>query len=192
MACTTNSETATIETNEDCGNKGGGTILFYTHKSNIDLDATYAASTDDDNGTIINSFVMNGGATWSTLKPQKKSLKYDLTYTSDSQTYDILVAMIFEGKSAANSKAFCKLINGCGYVMVFYDKNCSNGRVLGIEESGGTFDTSSEELKVVRHLDSSGEVAGSPPRDEIDFGGESDCPSPYLSIERVDFEQTYT
>ena len=186
-ACSTTCETNDITTNNGCI-RGGMAICYYCKYDEVDWTATkssYVAATN-----ILSAFTMVGAAVFKKLKFQKKSGTYNFEYTSDTDTYDLLISMVFEGKTAATGKAFCSLIACCQLVIVIIDNNCE-GRVTGVEWNGTDFVEPIVDMKVTRHLDTSGEFGTDKPRDEVDFGGESLCPPIFHDIDQSTFESTY-
>lgn len=191
MPCVINEDHNDLNTNESCARGKGIKKAYYAKRSDIDWEAMAADAAQFDQDTCtISGFTMLGGATFNTLNFAKKSGYYDFTYTSDNGFYELLIKMIFEGKSAVNAKEICKLIQDCNYVMVIIDNNCE-GRVVGQEFTDGIFDSPLSELEIGTHLDSSGQFGGDKPRDEIDWIGETTCAPLFHDISQADFENTY-
>lgn len=175
-------ELGDISTSDECKTRGGLQTVYWANYKEIDWDAMATSAVNFDPVTEnILSYAMVGGATFSKLTFERKQGFYDFTFTEDADVYDQLITMIFEGKSAVNSLAFKKAIGCCKIVLHIIDNNCIE-RVVGVEWNGTSFQPQARTLRIVRHLDSSGQLGSSKSRDEIDLGGESLSPPLYATV----------
>lgn len=174
--CATSCEIDDIESSDECNIRGGLKTVYWAQYGDVDWETMAADPTafDPVNQCIL-SYIMNDGATFKKLTFERKQGFYDFTYTEDADVYEQIITMIFEGKSKANRNAFCKAIGCCKIILHIFDNNCLE-RVVGVEWDGELFEPQVKTLRIVRHLDSSGQFGSSKARDEVDFGGESVCP----------------
>ena len=179
-----------IETSNECKTRGGLSIVYWANYDDIDWEtmAGNPANFDPVTCTVL-AYVMNGAAVFKKLTFERKQGFYDFTFTEDADVYEILVTMIFEGKSAVNSKAFRNAIGCCKIVLHIIDNNCIE-RVVGVEWNGTGFTQQAKTLRIVRHLDSSGQLGSSKARDEVDIGGESLYPPLYATVTEANIPVT--
>ena len=173
-----------ILTGAGCKKRGALSVAYWTKCEGVDWAAIAASGVHWDATTeLILDYIMVGGAVFKKLSFKKKLATYDFTFTSESDLYEILIAMTFEGKDAARRLALQKALACCCVVMHLFDNNGLE-RVVGMEyNSGGvTFDPEVTELEITRHLDTSGDFEGSVPRDELDVGGESLCAPLFATV----------
>lgn len=182
--CATSCEVADIESSDDCNIRGGLKVAYWAQYNDIDWDAmtTDPAAFDPVNQCIL-AYTMVDGATWKKLSFDRKLGSYNFTYTEDTDLYEQVITMVFEGKSKENRNAFCKAIGCCKLVLHLFDNNCQS-RVVGVEWDGQSFEPQVTTLRFGRHLDSSGEFGSTKARDEIDFTGESICPPMFSELEQ--------
>jgi len=103
---------------------------------------------------------------------ERKEAFYDFTYTADADVYELLITMFFKAKDSARRNSLQSAITCCNIGMHIYT-NDGTQRVVGQDWNGESMDDMLEELRITRHLDSSGQLGTSRARDEVDLGGES-------------------
>lgn len=173
--CATSCEIDDITSSDDCNLRGGLKTAYWGQYSDVDWEAMAADPTAFDPDTqCVQSYIMNAGATFKKLTFDRKQGFYDFTYTSDTDLYEQVITMIFEGKSKENRNAFCKAVGCCKIILHLFDNNCQE-RIVGVEWDGVSFEPQVTSLRIGRHLDSSGQFGSTKARDEIDFTGESIC-----------------
>lgn len=184
-ACAVSCELTDITSSDDCNIRGGLKTVYWARYSEIDWAAIVASPThwDGANQTLL-QYIMVNSATFKKLTFERKQGSYDCTYTEDTDVYEIVVTMVFEGKSAAIRNAFAKAVGCCKIVLHIFDNNCLE-RVIGVEWDGNTFEPQVKTLRVTRHLDSSGSFGDSKARDELDLGGESLTPPIFATVEET-------
>ena len=171
--CVTSCALNDIAYDTSCSIKGGVKTLYWARYSEIDWAAMAASATQfDQTNQKILSYTMLGTAKFKKLTFDRKSGFYNFTFTSDADVYAILITLIFEGKSSGNRNAFAKAVGCCDIIAHIFDNNCLE-RVVGVEWNGTAFEPQISKLKVVRHLDASGQFGTDKARDELDLGGEA-------------------
>lgn len=175
-------ELGAITTSDDCGNKGGIADAYWTKYDNVDW-ATMAGNVLNFNPTslLILDYVMNGSEVFTQLEFRVEDSTYDFTFTEDTDAYDQLIKFVFEGKSNAQTTAFRKAVGCCKMVIHLIDINGLE-RVVGVEWNGTAFIKQLKTLRMVRHLDTSGQLGQSRSRDEMDLGGKSVRPPLFATV----------
>lgn len=123
-----------------------------------------------------------------------KDSTYQGEYTKDTDFYTHLLTLVFNGKDCNQTTTIKDWVRNCQLVMVVWTYDCNKGRLIGID-----YDSEADEfvayetgLYVERHLDTHGQKGdGANPRDEIDLGGESECPALWVDISIQDFIANY-
>lgn len=158
---------------DDCSSRGGLASAFWTKYDNIDW-AAMAIDADNFNPTtlLILAYIMEASQVFTKLEFKIEDSTYDFTYTEETDAYDQLIKFVFEGKSNTQALAFRKAVGCCKIVMHLIDVNGLE-RVVGVEWTGTEFVKQLKTLRVVRHLDTSGQLGQSRARDEMDLGGKS-------------------
>lgn len=156
-----------------CNDRGGIREAYWFNVDDVDWDdmAGDALKFDTTNQRIL-GYTMIGGATMNKLSFERKEAFYDFTYTADTDVYTLLITMLFKAKDEARRNSLQSAIACCNVGIHIYS-NDGTQRVVGIDWNGDTFDGILEQLRVSRHLDSSGQLGSSRARDEMDLGGES-------------------
>lgn len=162
-----------IEEPDECNTRGGLASAYWAKQSDIDWETMASDPLLFDPATQkILGYSMVGAATFTQVQFNRKGGTYNFTWTSETQSYQQLIPLLFEGKSNANRLAIQNAVSCCKVVLHLFDNNGLE-RVVGIEWNGSKFITQVVNLKVVRHLDASGNLSGEKGRDELDLGGES-------------------
>lgn len=173
---------AGLEEPDDCNTRGGLSTAYWAKESDIDWVAMAADALQFDHATqTIKDYTMVGSTKFTQIQFNRKGGSYNFTYTSDTQSYAQLIPMIFEGKTNANKLAIQNAISCCKVILHLFDNNGLE-RVVGIEWNGTKFTTQVLKLKIVRHLDASGTLAGEKAREELDLGGESAYAPLYATV----------
>ena len=179
-----------ITTQGSCDN-GGIKKCYYAKNTDIDWSTMADAPLSWDADTYtISTFTMLGGAVFKTLTNAKRGGKYDFVYTQDAAVYDIMINLIFEGKSSVTSLNFTKLITCCNLCLVIMTNN-GLGRVVGKEWDGDAFDDLVDNLRLDRHGDFGGELGGDKARDEMDIKGGGLYAPVHHDIDVTTFESNY-
>jgi hypothetical protein len=172
-ACVSTCELTDITESDDCKIRGGIKTAYWTEYNSIDWEDMASDPLKFDTATeTVLGYTMVGGAVFKKLTFGRKNGFYDFTFTEDTDVYEQLITMIFEGKSNANRLAFKKSLNCCRIVLHIFDNNCLE-RIVGVEWDGASFEPQVKTLRIGRHLDSSGQSGDSKSRDEFDLVGES-------------------
>lgn len=119
---------------------------------------------------------------------------YSAEWTKEAGFYPHLATLVFKGKDCSQTKTIKDWTKNCQLLMVIWTYDCDKGRVIGIEYDADADELVSYEsgLEVVRHLDTHEQKgSGAVPRDEIDLGGESECPALWMDISISDFKANY-
>lgn len=171
-----------ITTNDDCGNKGGLADAYWTKYDSVNW-ASMAGNPLNFNPTtlLILDYVMNGTEVFTQLEFKVEDSTYDFTFTEEADAYDQLIKFVFEGKSNAQTTAFRKAVGCCKMIIHLIDVNGLE-RVVGVEWNGTAFIKQLKTLRMVRHLDTSGQLGQSRARDEMDLGGKSVRPPLYATV----------
>lgn len=171
-----------ITTNDDCGNKGGLADAYWTKYDSVNW-ASMASNVLNFNPTslLILDYIMNGSDVFTRLEFKVEDSTYDFTFTEDTDSYDQLIKFVFEGKSNAQTTAFRKAVGCCKMIIHLIDVNGLE-RVVGVEWNGTAFIKQLKTLRMVRHLDTSGQLGQSRARDEMDLGGKSVRPPLYATV----------
>lgn len=171
-----------ITTNDDCSSKGGIADAFWTKYDSVDF-ATMAGNALKFNPTtmIILGYTMLSSAVFTRLEFKVEDSTYDFTFTEDTDSYDQVIKFVFEGKSSAQTLAFRKAVGCCKILLHVIDVNGLE-RVVGVEWTGTAFTKQLKTLRVIRHLDTSGQLGQSRARDEMDLGGKSVRPPLYATV----------
>lgn len=171
-----------ISTSDDCGNKGGLADAYWTKYDSVDWPSMEINPLNFDPVTlIIIDYLMVAAATFTHLSFKVEDSTYDFTFTEDADAYDQLIKFVFEGKSNAQTTAFRKAVGCCKMVLHLIDVNGLE-RVVGVEWNGTKFIPQLKTLRMVRHLDTSGQLGQSRARDEMDLGGKSIRPPLYATV----------
>lgn len=171
-----------ITTNDDCSSKGGLADAYWTKYDNVDWASMVGNPLNFTPATLlILDYIMNGAEVFTQLEFKVEDSTYDFTFTEEADAYDQLIKFVFEGKSNAQTTAFRKAVGCCKIVLHIIDVNGLE-RVVGVEYNGTTFIKQLKTLRVVRHLDTSGQLGQSRARDEMDLGGKSVRPSLYATV----------
>ena len=105
-ACATSCALTAITTTENCNASGGLKSAYWVKASDVDLASMSTDPLDFDQTTeLILDYAMLGGAVFTKLTFERKQGFYDFTFTEDTDVYEQLVTLIFEGKSNANRLA---------------------------------------------------------------------------------------
>lgn len=172
-ACVSTCELAEISESDDCKIRGGIKTAYWAEYNDVDWGAMAGDATKFDTATeTILGYTMTAGTKFKKLTFGRKNGFYDFTFTEDTDVYEQIITMIFEGKSNANRVAFKKSLNCCRIILHIFDNNCLE-RVVGVEWDGASFEPQIKTLRIGRHLDSSGQSGDSKARDEFDLTGES-------------------
>lgn len=171
-----------ITTNDDCASKGGIADAYWTKYNNVDW-ASMAANILMWNPTtlLILDYTMVLTAVFKQLEFKVEDSTYDFTFTEEADAYDQLIKFVFEGKSNSQTTAFRKAVGCCKIVLHVIDVNGLE-RVVGVEWNGAAFVKQLKTLRVVRHLDTSGQLGSARARDEMDLGGKSVRPPLYATV----------
>lgn len=183
--CVTSCELNDITSAIGCNTRGGIRVVYWINYTEVDWDAMAIspAHFDAANYTILD-YIMIGGATFRKLTFDSKTSFYEFIYTEDTGVYTQLITMIFEGKSAPNTLAFCNAVGCCNVVAHIFDNNCL-ARVVGPSWTGSVIGNQTKTLRIGRHGDYSGVFGDSIARDELDLTGESICPPLFSTIDEL-------
>lgn len=167
---------------DDCNTRGGLSSAYWVKASDIDWNAMESDPTSfDPTEQKILGYIMVGAAVFTPIKFNRKGGSYSFTWTDETQSYEQLIPMIFEGKDSANRVAIQNAISCCKIILHLFDNNGLE-RVVGIEWNGSKFVPQVRNLRVVRHLDASGNLSGEKGREELDLGGESTFAPLYAEV----------
>jgi hypothetical protein len=171
-----------ITTDDDCGSKGGIADAYWTKYDNVAW-STMAGNVlnFDPTSLLILDYVMTASNVFTQLEFKVEDSTYDFTFTEEADAYDQLIKFVFEGKSNAQTTAFRKAVGCCKILLHIIDVNGLE-RVVGVEWNGTAFVKQLKTLRVVRHLDTSGQLGQSRARDEMDLGGKSVRPPLYATV----------
>ena len=135
-ACVTSCALNAITTTENCNASGGLKSAYWVKSSDVDLAgmSTDPLAFDQPTEQVL-LWTMLGGAVFTKLTFERKQGFYDFTFTEDTDVYEQLITLIFEGKSNANRLAFCAALSCCQIILHTFDNDC-NERVIGIEWDG--------------------------------------------------------
>lgn len=172
-----------LTTNDDnCGNKGGIAAAYWAKYSDIDWTAMAANVLNWNLATLtILDYIMVAAATFKKLEFDVKQSFYNFTFTEDTDVYTQVITAVFEGKSNAQTTVFRQALSCCNLVIHIFDLNGLE-RVVGVEWTGTAFTKQLKTVRIVRHLDASGQQGQARSRDEIDLGGESLRPPLYATV----------
>ena len=186
IGCQTND----IESDQvGCAKKGGLNCAYYVCSDDVDWDATCDLVNATYPNYHLTGFVMIGGATWSATRFDKQSGSYSFDYAKDNSSFELIVNMIFNGKSEATTSVLCQLVQACNFTMALFDRNCK-GRLVGRDYFQGQFQDLIEDFEVDTITDTSGEFDGTP-SDSITWSGTGEKPPLFLAMNKNEFEQTY-
>lgn len=188
MACTVTATLGNLGQSPDCNLRGGLKTIKWIENQHIDWDemTTNTANANVNVDGEVIQFAYTGSetdASWHTLTFERKLGSYNFTFTEDADVYEQLITVTFEGKSKADREIFLNALSVCKIVAVVYDNNCQ-ARLIGVDYDG-TFTEQIKSLRIVRHLDASGEFGTSKARDEMDLGGESLFPPMYVNTTSI-------
>lgn len=191
MPCIENFELFPLTTGTSCNLKGGIKTAYWTLRANVDFNAMAgdALQFDQPNETIL-AYTMLNSEKWHKIDALPKSSTYSAEYTDDNGFYENLLTFVFEGKGAAFRNAMCKAIKACKVLVQIYDYNCES-RLFGIDWDGSSFNNPIDTFKIIRHADLGGTLGGDNAKDEVDIGGETECPPLYVNIDKTTFETNY-
>lgn len=182
-------EVQDVVSNKTCATKGGLSCAFVTCLDNIDIEASSSLVTDTGTSCTMSGFVTTGGS-WSQIGFSKKSASYSFKYTKSEGSYELIVDMLFDGKDPENTKAFCKLVEACNFVMVLFDRNC-NARVVGLDWVDDQLQELGDDFGINEHDDNSGSFEGDSPFDSLQWSGKGECAPLFLDMTKADFEAQY-
>lgn len=173
-----------------CNDRGGIRAAYWFERDKVDWDAMLIDPLQfDTTNHIILGYTMIGGAVMNKLTFERKNAFYDFTYTSDADTYEILITMFFKAKEAARRLKLQKAIACCDIGFHLYG-NDGTQRVVGPDYNGLAIDQMLEPLRVTRHLDSGGQLGTSKGRDEVDLGGEAFYAPLFATVAEADLPLT--
>ena len=153
-----------------CIKQAGLKALFWALVSDIDLEATKANINAD---YELSAWVMEGAAVFNRIYFEREQAFYSATYTEDTDTYETLIQLMFEGKNAARTVALRNALGCCNIVIHTFDNSCVE-RVFGLEFDGTDLFSGLKPMRIGRHLDQSGQKGSSKSSDEIDIIGKQD------------------
>lgn len=158
---------------DNCGNKGGIASAYWAKYTDIDWTAMAGNALNFNPTTLtILDYIMVAAATFKKLEFDIKQSFYNFTFTEDTDVYTQVITTVYEGKSNAQTTVFRKSLACCNIVLHIFDLNGLE-RVVGVEWDGSAFVKQLKTLRMVRHLDASGQQGQARARDEMDLGGES-------------------
>lgn len=167
---------------DDCNLRGGLSAAYWAKASEIDWASMESDNTKFNPTTqTILDYVMVGAAVFKPIKFNRKGGSYSFTWTAETQSYEQLIPLIFEGKDNANRLAIQSAASCCKIILHLFDNNGLE-RVVGIEWNGTKFIPQVVNLRVTRHLDASGNLSGEKGREELDLGGESTFAPLYATV----------
>lgn len=167
---------------DECNARGGLSSAYWAKASDIDWTAMAASATNFNPTTqTILDYIMVGSAVFKPIQFNRKGGTYNFTWTQETQSYEQLIPFIFEGKTNTNRLAIQNAVSCCKIILHLFDNNGLE-RVIGIEWNGYKFVSQVVNLRVVRHLDASGNLSGEKGREELDLGGESTFPPLYATV----------
>lgn len=178
LDCTTPCVIPEITLNADCKDKAGIKSLYWAAVSDIDLDASAANVA----AGVLSAWVMQATAVFKKIEFERQSGFYTATYTEDADAYDVLIQMIMNGKDEVRTEALRKALGCCRVVVHTVDYSCAQ-RVFGLEWDGTSLYPCLKPLRIVRHLDASGQKGTDLARDEMDIGGLQDGPALFSSMD---------
>lgn len=194
MPCIISVDLLPLTTGDSCNTKGGIKKAYWIKRENVDFDAMAIDPLQFDIATqTIILYTLLNGALFQPIISLPKESTYSAEYTDDAGSYENLITFVFDGKGVGFRNAMCEAIKACKVLVQVYDYNCES-RLFGIDWStdDGVFNNPIDTFKIIRHLDQGGVLGGDKATDEIDIGGETECPPLYTSIAMVDFETLYT
>lgn len=169
-----------------CNDRGGLRAFYWFEVEDVDWETMLADPLQFDEATqTILGFTMVGAATMSKVTFKREEAFYDFTYTEDTDLYEQLITLMFEGKSNPRRIALQQAIACCNIGAILY-ANDGSQRVIGKDYNGVVFDDVLKRLRVARHLDSSGQLSNSRSRDELDLAGKSFYAPLFANVDEAD------